>query len=580
MSHSLEILVEGSALSDENKQAVVDIRVELGIGAPDRATVRFSDPHLKMIDGSPIDVGNKLEIKMGLSESGDMLVSDLNQIASAAPTSVFKGEVVAIEGDLGHLGNLVVVTAFDKSHRMRRNLKTKAFTDVTVSDIAGAVASSAGLTVGTCDAEGGTRKDVLQHGESDWALLQRLCDEADCDIEIDDGTLNLIKRTAGSGPVATLTWAHNLRAFRPRLSGVAQVETVHVRAWDPDQKQAIDGQAQPKAPVAAQNSIRDTASSALGGGDIVIVDHPVESAALATAAAKAAADRLASTVVEATGVASGTPALKPGAVVELDGVGKRFGGEHRIVAVTHVMGAEFETRFTLGAGGRPLVAEFGGRPRSNGFASQLAIGVVTNNSDGDGNLGRVKVKYPVLDDQTESVWARIAWPAAGAARGIVAIPEVGDEVLIGFEGGDIERPFVLGVLFNGQEKPGDDLLAKSSSVAVVMPRDLTTKTDGKVTTTAKQDITVESSQGGITIKSDQGGFKVTSAQNIELTSQQGEVKTSGMSGTTIQDTGSITINGTAGITIQSDANISISAPAITVSADGDLELSGAMVMIG
>src|SRR5262249_11123879 len=77
----------------------------------------------------------------------------------------------------------------------------------------------------------------------------------------------------------------------------------------------------------------------------------------------------------------------------------------------------------------------------------LVVGVVTNNQDPD-NLGRVKVRFPWLSDSAESHWARIAAP-----RGTYFLPEVDDEVLIAFEHGDPRFPYVLGVLWNGQDAP-------------------------------------------------------------------------------------------------------------------------------
>ncbi len=85
----------------------------------------------------------------------------------------------------------------------------------------------------------------------------------------------------------------------------------------------------------------------------------------------------------------------------------------------------------------------------------VALGLVTNNNDPQG-LGRVKVKYPWREGAQESFWARIAVPMAGKERGFFFLPEVGDEVLLAFDKGDVQHPFVLGALHNGQDKPPAD----------------------------------------------------------------------------------------------------------------------------
>ena len=89
---------------------------------------------------------------------------------------------------------------------------------------------------------------------------------------------------------------------------------------------------------------------------------------------------------------------------------------------------------------------------SGGNVKGVAIGVVTQNNDPEG-LCRVKVSYPWHEQPRESYWARLASPMAGKDRGLVLIPEVGDEVLLAFERDDLRFPFVIGALWSGKDKP-------------------------------------------------------------------------------------------------------------------------------
>jgi uncharacterized protein involved in type VI secretion and phage assembly len=99
-----------------------------------------------------------------------------------------------------------------------------------------------------------------------------------------------------------------------------------------------------------------------------------------------------------------------------------------------------------------ILDELRGHEREVGRVFGVAAGIVANNHDPDG-LGRVKVKYPWLSDDNESDWVRIATLMAGPERGSFFLPEVGDEVLCAFEHGDINRPLVIGALWNGVDKP-------------------------------------------------------------------------------------------------------------------------------
>lgn len=89
---------------------------------------------------------------------------------------------------------------------------------------------------------------------------------------------------------------------------------------------------------------------------------------------------------------------------------------------------------------------------SGGSVKGVAVGLVTQNKDPDGQC-RVKVSYPWHDQPRESYWARLATPMAGKDRGLVLIPEVGDEVLLAFERDDLRFPYVLGSLWNGKDTP-------------------------------------------------------------------------------------------------------------------------------
>jgi len=92
----------------------------------------------------------------------------------------------------------------------------------------------------------------------------------------------------------------------------------------------------------------------------------------------------------------------------------------------------------------------------------LVVGVVTDNKDPDG-LCRVKVKFPWLSKDHASDWARLVTPGGGPQAGLEFVPEVNDEVLVGFEQGNINYPYVLGGLWNGKDAPP----IKSSQTSVI-----------------------------------------------------------------------------------------------------------------
>ena len=155
----------------------------------------------------------------------------------------------------------------------------------------------------------------------------------------------------------------------------------------------------------------------------------------------------------------------------------------------------------------------------------VAVGIVTNNQDPDA-MHRVRVKFPWLSDDHESWWARVGTPMAGNGRGIYFLPEVDDEVLVAFEHGDIRFPYVIGSLWNGQDKPsannGDGKNntreIRSRSGHIVRLDDTDGSESIQITDkTGSNSITLKSSDNSITITCN-GRMKLQ-AMGIEITSQ-------------------------------------------------------------
>ena len=192
--------------------------------------------------------------------------------------------------------------------------------------------------------------------------------------------------------------------------------------------------------------------------------------------------------------------------------------------------------------------------------SGVVVGVVTNNQDPSG-LGRVKVKFPWLSDSEESFWARVAAPMAGKGRGFYFLPEVEDEVLIAFEHGDARFPYVLGSLWNGQDKPPEDgavldrrVLKSTTGHAVVLDD---TKDKEKI------EIIDKSGKNTIVIDTAKNTITITSDKDITLSASNGTIKLEAKK-----------------IEIKSSADTAIEAGAgMDVKATGTMNVKGAMVNI-
>ena len=205
-------------------------------------------------------------------------------------------------------------------------------------------------------------------------------------------------------------------------------------------------------------------------------------------------------------------------------------------------------------------------PGDRGEMAGVAMALVADNQDPKG-LGRVKVTYPWRAADDESYWARIAVPMAGPEVGTFFLPEEGDEVLVAFEGGDLEHPYVVGALWNGEREPPEDNADGNNDVRTVRSR-------------SGHELTFDDADdgGGITIETS-GGHTVT----LDDSSGSEELSVADKSGQN-----SLTFDPNAGeVTLKAGGTLTIEAPSIELSGEGSvkiesngmLTLEGALVKI-
>ena len=194
--------------------------------------------------------------------------------------------------------------------------------------------------------------------------------------------------------------------------------------------------------------------------------------------------------------------------------------------------------------------------RKSNKTSGVAVGVVVDNQDPQG-LGRIKIKYPALSDDEIGHWARVAVLMAGDGRGTFFLPEKGDEVLVAFESGDISRPYILGGLWNGQDKPPDTnadgknnkRFIKSRSGHILRLDD----TDGA----EKIEIIDKSGNNSITFDTSNNVITITSSKDITFDASSGTIKLNALkieitssSDTKVQAQGSLTLEASSTTTIK------------------------------
>lgn len=463
------------------------VRVEESVQLPDYFAVHFDDPHFELFDKDMFTLGTRMEI--AFRAEGD-------------PVLVTSGELTTISMEPGRGGrHELVLAGLDLTHRMARAPKSRSFQSVTDGDVASRIAGEYGLEPDV-DSTGEVHEYLLQVAETDYAFLRRRAARIGFDFWISEKTFHFKKGPRATGSPPPLRWGANLKGFSVRFASGERCDEVQVRGWDPLAKKPIVGRASEGelgTDAPAGDEMHAAAKRAFGRVQRSAGYFPVADQAQADALAQAFLLRSSGAEVVLRGEASGDPLLAAGAMVKVEGVGTRLAGSYRVTSVEHLYGAgrPYVTRIVCGGKEPAGIADLlvGGRNATNGASKSwggLVVGIVTNNNDPE-KLGRIKVTFPTLSAEDESAWARVATLGGGPKRGMQWLPEVDDEVLVGFEHDDQTRPVVLGGMWNRT-----DAVPLQTAVAngKVNERGLVTRIDSRLLFTDEPTPSVHLSLGG------------------------------------------------------------------------------------
>ncbi|AWL38125.1 MULTISPECIES: VgrG-related protein [unclassified Streptomyces] len=427
---------------------LVSCVVDENVNLPDIALLTYRDPNYELLTATGITLGTPLNVSV-------VTVED------RARERLFTGEVTAVELDSDSTGTFTVIRASSKAHRLQRGRRVRAFRDMRTADIVRRVAAGAGLACGRVEAPPITHQQLTQANVSDWEFLQQLAAESGARVRLDDkGLLEFVKpEPASGGSPVELVRGDNLLVLRAVLTGAEGADDVEVRGWNVTTKKPL---------VAREPSVRSTtvvpglSPSVVGkafgsSARTTVADTPYRTQAETAAVAGAAAAAVSAGFGEIEAVAKGDPKLRAGEPLVLATAGAAFSGRYTATAAHHVLEPDGGYRTTVlvsAASDRSLagLATGGNAPARGPRLPGLAIGVVTDVREDGSERGWVRLTFPWLDDAYVTDWVRtVQW--GGQGGGGVFSPEVNDEVLVGFEQGLLDSPYVLGGLYNGVDKP-------------------------------------------------------------------------------------------------------------------------------
>ena len=460
-SFPFTITINGVPLLPNVAYDLVEVVVDLRPDMPGMFEIRVQDRNTIPQVYDYIDA--PLPFVIGAMVQISAVSGDTGLTASPVPMPLFAGEITALEAEFGGGGSVyLVVRGYHKTHRLQRGKKTATYLMMPDNLIVQKVCAGAGVPV-TAMPTGGPNEYVLQNNQSDWDFIQERGKRLGFELKTSPlGIASFGPKGVPSGSPTLLTYGQNLISFKARISTYGQVSAVSVQGWDPKLKFPITGVfVVPPTPMGG-NTARtalDLAASKLFGATAkeVIVDQPAANIAEALVQATAEAKNIISDFVQAEGECFGDPKIVPGSPIATMGIGVKFTGPYIVNSVTHVFtnGEGYRTHFRI-TGSQPdtITGLLDDEANPTSRASGVVIGVVTNNMD-PLQMGRVKVKFPHLGNlpPVESNWCRVAAPFGGAMSGSYFIPDINNEVLVAFEHGNVNYPYIVGTLWNNIDRP-------------------------------------------------------------------------------------------------------------------------------
>jgi len=447
------------AWQDQLTRTVVD----QSLGRPDAALLAFRDPHQELCAQTGVTIGRPLTVSVVVPET-------------QSTTKLFVGEVTALELEVDSTGSYTVVHALGRAHRLQRGRRVLAFRDMSAAAIVRKVAANAGLTPGNIDVPSVIYQHLSQAGVSDWEFLQDLAAQLGVVVRVDDtGKLDFAPPKPTGVPME-LAHGKNLLALRAALTSADQVDTVQVRGWHVDAKKALVATVPTKRSDTVQPGLKD---ANFFPAKALVVGTPYGTQAETIAAARSLAESMSSALGELEAVVTGEAELTAGAPVKLAQCGPDFDGQYTATSVRHAIDADAGYRTTVlvtatsdrSLGG--LTSGVGPRARGPRFPG-VATGIVTDIREPDTKQrGWVRLKFPWLDDTYETDWVRTA--QLGGQGGGVFSPDVNDEVLVAFEQGCLDLPYVIGGLYNGRDLPSQHDLPLVNGAGSVNRRSLVSR---------------------------------------------------------------------------------------------------------
>ena len=380
-------------------------------------------------------------------------------VVKAANTPIFVGVVTNVQlhregSDFG----CIIVSGYSATYRMETAHSCFSWNDRTIGDVVKKLCEQAKVQLELNPAFKETKDFICQYEESDFDFIRRLAHQYQEWMYFDGTKLIFGKPRKLADPIR-LEYGTTLSSLDIGLQTLARSEQVF------SYHSGADHEMQRMTPDLAYG--HDKLAGEAFRASLGMFSKPARQHALPRISnetelvnymgRKQAAETAETHYITAE---SQVPTLRVGSVISLySSFLERVGnlseeslGNFIIIEITHEVsqGSYYKNRFKA----IPATIKALPSPKVRMPLAETQMATVLSNADPQGK-GRVRVRMNWQTDGMQTGWVRVMTPDGGSSsdvksnRGFVFIPEVGDQVLLGFRHGDPARPYVMGSLFNG-----------------------------------------------------------------------------------------------------------------------------------
>lgn len=564
------ILLEGEEISGEYQVALVAVTKGVNQVGAAKVVVFDGDPSKEdfpISNGGDFVPGKEIEIKAGYHSTEE---------------SIFKGIVIKHGLKFGKKGrSMLVLDCKDEAVKMTVGRKNAYFFESTDSDIIEEILGKyAGLTP---DVEGTTvsHAEMVQYYVTDWDFMVSRAEVNEMLVFNDSGNLKVAPPDLSSDPVLTLLHGATLLEFSAEMDARTQFSAVSGTSWDFSEQELLEIEGEAPGFESSGNITSDDLTEVIGL-EAFLAQHPgkVEDAELqAWTNTVMMRSRLAK--IRGHAKCQGFAGVKPGDVVELQGVGDRFNGKVFVAGVRHQIDKEnWVTDIEFGYDPKWFhrkykdIIDVPGGGLVPGIQG-LHIGIVVALEGDPNGEDRVQVRMPLISDAEDGVWARVSTLDAGDTRGSFFRPEIDDEVVLGFMNGDPRDPVILGMM-NSSAKPAPIAASDDNH-----EKGFVTRSGMKfIFHDDEKSITFLTPNGNTIVLSEDSGSILIEDENgnkVEMTS--GGIEMDSPGDVTIKASGDVKIEGT-NVEIAANAQFTAEGSAgAEVSSSATMVVKGAVVQI-